>query len=97
MNEQNQILKQERYLLKESLEDVSHQMKTPLTSLNLIVERLKDKELPIKERNELLKEEIYTDYKKVEEIQKEIDSLNLKIEELMMEWEEQQNIMLELS
>ena len=58
LSEQNQILKQERYLLKESLEDVSHQMKTPLTSLNLIVERLKDKELPIKERNELLKEEI---------------------------------------
>ena len=48
-------------------------------------------------QKELLREEIYTDYKKVEEIQKEIDSLNLKIEELMMEWEEQQNIVLELS
>lgn len=58
LNEQNQLLIQERVLLKESLEDVSHQIKTPLTSLNLIVERLKDKELTINQRNELLKEEI---------------------------------------
>lgn len=58
LNEKNQILKKERYLLKESLEDVSHQIKTPLTSLNLIVERLKDKDLTVTQRNELLKEEI---------------------------------------
>ena len=58
LNEKNQILKKERYLLKESLEDVSHQIKTPLTSLNLIVERLKDKDLTVTQRNELLKEKI---------------------------------------
>ena len=47
-------------------------------------------------QKELLKEEIYTDYKKVEEIQNKIDSLNSNIEELMNEWEEMQNILLEL-
>lgn len=39
--EQNQLLIQDKVLLKQSLEDISHQMKTPLTSLNLIQERLK--------------------------------------------------------
>lgn len=58
LGEKNQLLQKERYLLKESLEDVSHQIKTPLTSLNLIVERLKDNSLSDKERYELLKEEI---------------------------------------
>lgn len=58
LNEQNQLLMKERLLLKESLEDVSHQIKTPLTSLNLIVERLKDKDITINQRNEFLKEEI---------------------------------------
>ena len=58
LSDQNNLLNQERYLLKESLEDISHQIKTPLTSLNLIVERLKDNHLTVKERNELLKEEI---------------------------------------
>ena len=48
-------------------------------------------------QKELLKEEIYTDYKKVEEIQNQISDLNLKIEELMLEWETQQNILQELS
>lgn len=58
LNEQNQLLKKERILLKESLEDVSHQIKTPLTSLNLIVERLKDKNLTNQQKNNLLREEI---------------------------------------
>lgn len=39
--EQNQLLVQDKILLKQSLEDISHQIKTPLTSLNLIQERLK--------------------------------------------------------
>ncbi|WP_028042608.1 sensor histidine kinase [Candidatus Stoquefichus massiliensis] len=39
--EQNQLLVQDKVLLKQSLEDISHQIKTPLTSLNLIQERLK--------------------------------------------------------
>ncbi|MFR7590727.1 MAG: sensor histidine kinase [Longibaculum sp.] len=39
--EQNHLLNQDKILLKQALEDISHQMKTPLTSLNLIQERLK--------------------------------------------------------
>lgn len=58
LSEQNNLLQKERSLLKESLEDVSHQIKTPLTSLNLIVERLKDTQLTDKERYVLLKEEV---------------------------------------
>lgn len=41
LNEQNKLLSQDKVLLKQSLEDISHQIKTPLTSLNLIQERLK--------------------------------------------------------
>jgi len=58
LSDQNKQLEKERLLLKESLEDVSHQVKTPLTSLNLIVERLKDNHLTTREKTELLKEEI---------------------------------------
>lgn len=39
--EKNKHLLEDKILLKQSLEDISHQMKTPLTSLNLIQERLK--------------------------------------------------------
>ena len=58
LSDQNRQLKQERNLLKESLEDISHQMKTPLTSLNLIIERLKDSNISLKEKKELIKEEV---------------------------------------
>ena len=40
--EKNHLLSNEKLLLKNSLEDISHQIKTPLTSLNLIHERLKN-------------------------------------------------------
>ena len=58
LSDQNRQLKQERNLLKESLEDISHQMKTPLTSLNLIIERLKDSNISLKEKKVLIKEEV---------------------------------------
>ena len=41
-------------------------------------------------KEELLKEEIYTDYVQVAKVQEEIDSINKKIEELMALWEEMQ-------
>lgn len=53
--EQNRILKEDKLLLKQSLEDISHQIKTPLTSLNLILERLKVSEGI--EKKKLLKEQ----------------------------------------
>lgn len=57
--EKNKILEDEKLLLKQSLEDISHQMKTPLTSLNLIQERLKksdqlQKRKLLKEQQQLL-------------------------------------------
>lgn len=59
LNENNQILQQDKIFLKQSLEDISHQIKTPLTSLNLIQERLKtannqDKRQLIHEQQKLL-------------------------------------------
>lgn len=55
--EKNQLLYEEKKLLKQSLEDISHQIKTPLTSLNLIQERLKKSN--DKEKNQLIKEQQY--------------------------------------
>jgi len=55
--EKNQLLYEEKKLLKQSLEDISHQIKTPLTSLNLIQERLKKSNN--KEKNQLIKEQQY--------------------------------------
>lgn len=53
--EQNHLLENEELILKEYLEDISHQMKTPLTALNLIHERLNKAEG--NEKRQLLKEE----------------------------------------
>jgi signal transduction histidine kinase len=58
LSDTNKQLIEDRNLLKESLEDISHQIKTPLTSLNLITERLKDKNLTNQQRKELIKEQI---------------------------------------
>ena len=41
LREQNAQLRNERQFLKESLEDMSHQLRTPLTSMMLIVERMR--------------------------------------------------------
>lgn len=59
LSEQNRLLLEDKIILKQSLEDISHQMKTPLTSLNLVHERLKmtegtDKKKLLKEQQLLL-------------------------------------------
>ncbi len=52
---------------------------------------ISQKEKIIKDlQNELTKEEIYTDYIKVKEIQDNINSINFEIESYMQEWEELQ-------
>jgi len=53
--EQNSLLNKDKIMLKQSLEDISHQMKTPLTTLNLIHEQLKIAEG--KEKRKLLREQ----------------------------------------
>lgn len=55
LSEQNRLLLEDKIILKQSLEDISHQMKTPLTSLNLVHERLKMVEGT--EKKKLLKEQ----------------------------------------
>lgn len=59
LSEQNRLLLEDKIILKQSLEDISNQMKTPLTSLNLVHERLKmtegtDKKKLLKEQQLLL-------------------------------------------
>ena len=59
LSEQNRLLLEDKIILKQLLEDISHQMKTPLTSLNLVHERLKmtegtDKKKLLKEQQLLL-------------------------------------------
>lgn len=66
-------------------------------SLKKIEEDINQKEIKIAElQEELLKEEIYTDYVKVGEINSEIDILNMQIEESLFMWEEIQNKINEL-
>ena len=66
-------------------------------ALKKIEEDINQKEIKIAElQEELLKEEIYTDYVKVGEINSEIDILNKQIEESLLKWEEIQNKINEL-
>lgn len=59
--EKNNLLSKDKISLKNSLEDISHQIKTPLTSLNLINERLKI--VDGNEKNKLLREQKQLLYK----------------------------------
>ena len=66
-------------------------------SLKKIEEDINQKEIRIAElQEELVKEEIYTDYVKVGEINSEIDDLNKQIEECLFRWEEIQEKLNEL-
>ncbi len=54
LNEQSLNDKKAKESLKNSLEDISHQLKTPLTSINLMIDNLQNDKLSSKERKELL-------------------------------------------
>ena len=43
-------LRQEKYFLKDSLADISHQLKTPLTSINMLITFLEEEDLSSEER-----------------------------------------------
>ena len=67
-------------------------------ALKKIEEEINQKEIRISELQEdLLQEEIYTDYVKVEGINAEIDILNTQIEEKLLKWEEIQEKLSELN
>lgn len=56
LKNQADLLKNDKIYLSDSIADISHQIRTPLTTVNLIVSRLSVPELSAGKRRELLKE-----------------------------------------
>ena len=56
LREQNAHLQHEKRFAKEALEDISHQLRTPLTSVMMILGLMNDSELTEKERMEYLRD-----------------------------------------
>ena len=56
LREQNSALLNEKIILKESLEDISHQLRTPLTSIMLILGMMRTPELSREKRMEHIRE-----------------------------------------
>jgi His Kinase A (phosphoacceptor) domain./Histidine kinase-, DNA gyrase B-, and HSP90-like ATPase. len=52
--EYNEQLKREKRLLSEQMADISHQLKTPLTSMVVMVDLLRDENLPHEKRREFI-------------------------------------------
>ncbi|MGB4609196.1 MAG: HAMP domain-containing sensor histidine kinase [Saccharofermentanales bacterium] len=58
MREQQALLIKDKHFLADSLADISHQLRTPLASLNLLFDRLKQKELS-QQNYQLIMRDIY--------------------------------------
>ena len=56
LREQNAKISETNLLLKESMEDISHQLRTPLTSMMLLVDMLHDPQLGSSERRQYINE-----------------------------------------
>lgn len=56
LSEQRDLLKKEKLFLADSIADLSHQLRTPLTSINLILTLLADEGISDEKRTELLRE-----------------------------------------
>lgn len=56
LREQRQCLQDDKVYLANSIADISHQIKTPLTSANLLLSLLSDKNISEKRKNELVRE-----------------------------------------
>lgn len=58
LQENQSALQKEKVHLVEALQDISHQVRTPLTTLFLLAERMKEEDLPVHRRRSLLQEEV---------------------------------------
>lgn len=56
LKEQAALLQKEKTTLADALADISHQIRTPLTSLHILLERLRSPELDLPTRRQLLRE-----------------------------------------
>lgn len=56
LRDQKDILEKERTFLADSVADISHQLRTPLTSINLILSLIESPDISAERRNELLRE-----------------------------------------
>lgn len=56
LREQQQTLLKDKIYLADSIADISHQIRTPLTSINLLVQRLSSQELSEDRRQQLVRE-----------------------------------------
>lgn len=56
LREQTELLQREKLSLADALADISHQIRTPLTTLNLLLERLKNPELEERQKRLMLRE-----------------------------------------
>lgn len=52
LSEQGELLKKDKIQLTEAISDISHQLKTPLTSMTMMVDLLSDAKLPDEKRKE---------------------------------------------
>ena len=64
LKEHNEYLYQDRIILKDNLADVSHQLKTPLTTSSLLLESLLEDDLSIEKQNQFIKK-IYDKNEKI--------------------------------
>ncbi len=65
LSEYNEQLKKEKLLLSEQMADISHQLKTPLTSMMVMVDLLRNPNLPEEKRREFTSR-IYAQLKRIE-------------------------------
>ena len=56
LREQNTILRQDKQFMKEALEDMSHQLRTPLTTMLLILGMMREPDLTKQQRTEYVQE-----------------------------------------
>ncbi len=108
LREQKERLRQEKMYLSDSLADISHQIKTPLTSLNLINDLLLDDSLKDSKRRELLRDErkllnqiewLISSLLKISKLDAEtitMDSKKVEVKKLFSKCQEALSIVMEL-